>query len=145
MLIQNVSVAQYEDVLTLEWELFRDEAMDRYSLVQYLRIFRETCFVAVDAGTVQGYALGLVKSTGEAWVTALACKPQLPRARHVAFDLAGVIAGRLQALNARIGYATTRRRSIVVLARHFNGRIVETVENYFLDGQPRHVLEFRPS
>lgn len=145
MLIQNVLVVQHEDVLGLERMLFRDEAMDRYSLVQYLRIFRETCFVAVDADTVQGYALGLVKSTGEAWVTALACKPQLPRAKHIAYDLASVMAGRLRAVNARVGYATTRRRSIVSLARHFNGRVVETVENYFLDGQPRHILEFHVS
>ncbi len=145
MLIQGVSVGQYEEVLGLERTLFREEAMDRYGLIQHLRIFQETCFVAVDGTVVQGYALGLVKSTGEAWVTALACRPQLLRARHIAFDLASAMAGRLRALNARVGFATTRRRSIIALARYFNGRVVETVENYFLDGQPRHILEFRPS
>lgn len=145
MLLQNVSVAQFEDVLDLERELFRQEAMDRYSLIQYLRIFHETCFVVVDGNVVQGYALALVKSSGEAWVTALACQPQLPRARHIAFGLAGMVAQRFRELNARVAYATTRRRSIVTLAQHFNGRIVETVENYFLDGQPRHILEFLPS
>lgn len=145
MLIQNVPVTKYEEVLRLERELFRNEAMDRYGLVQHLRIFHETCFVAVEEDVVQGYALGLVKSSGEAWATALACRPQLPHARHLAFELARTMATRFGELNAQVAYATTRRRSIVFLARHFNGRVVETVENYFLDGQPRHILEFRPS
>lgn len=142
MLITNISTEYLETILALETQLFGSEALNRYGLIQQLRVFSDSSLMAVDNHRVIGYALGLVKSSGEAWVTALAVVPQAVTRHHASLLLAETLCSRLLSLGATVGFTTTKRRSIINLSKRFNGRIVDTIDNYFLDGQPRYVIEF---
>lgn len=143
MLITHIPSEYFEAILGLEKQLFGPEALNRYALVQQLRIHSESSLMAVnDDGRVIGYTLGLVKSTGEAWVTALAVTRQTVSHHHVALLLAETLSDRLISLGAKVGFTTTRRRSIIKLSKRFNGRVIDRVNNYYLDGQPRYVIEF---
>lgn len=144
MLITNIPTKHFETILGLETQLFGAEALNRYGLIQQLRIHSDSSLMAVDEEhRVIGYALGLVKSNGEAWITALAVMPQAMSRNHAALHLAETLSSRLTSLGATVGFTTTRRRSIISLSKRFNGRVVDTVDDYFLDGQPRYVIEFR--
>lgn len=63
--------------------------------------------------------------------------------QRVSVRLAIALKKRLCDLGAQVIYATTKRPEIIQLSRHFNGRVIETIENYFLDGQRRYLIEFR--
>ena len=144
MIVQEIPIRYYEDVLFLEHLLFGDEALNRIGLFQHLRIFSDTSLIVLQNNRIAGYILGLVKSTGEAWVTALGVHPVALSKKRISALLAIELQRRMIQLNMKVGYATTKRQSIIELSRQFGGQVTQTIENYFLDGRPRYIIEFRP-
>lgn len=141
MIIREVKEKDFAEILKMEEELFGKEGYNRYSLIQLLRIFSETAFVAEQENKFLGYVLGCVKWNKEAWILSLGAKPYFSRNPvRISKLLIEAIINRFIELGAESIYATTNSPSILKISQEYKGEIIQNINNYFLDGKNRYLL-----